>query len=113
MTYEYVCSACGHEWEAEQRISESPLRDCPECQQAAAKRQISVGAGFILKGSGWYSDGYSSSAATKPEAAKPSEPAAKTESASKTESVPKTESAPKTGAATPAKPSESSGKAAA
>ncbi len=60
MTYEYVCTECGHEWEAEQRISEAPLRDCPSCAKPNARRQISAGAGFILKGGGWYSDGYAS-----------------------------------------------------
>ncbi len=61
MTYDYVCTACGHAWEAEQRISEAPLTDCPACASATAKRQISGGQGFILKGGGWYSDLYSSS----------------------------------------------------
>ena len=61
MTYDYVCTVCAHVWEAEQRISEEPLTDCPKCQQATAKRQISGGQGFILKGGGWYSDLYSSS----------------------------------------------------
>jgi putative FmdB family regulatory protein len=60
MTYEYVCTACGHGWEAEQRISEAPLTACPSCQLQTAKRQVSGGAGFILKGSGWYADLYSS-----------------------------------------------------
>lgn len=60
MTYEYLCKACGHQWEAEQPISAQPLRDCPHCGQAEAKRQISRGGGFILKGGGWYSDLYSS-----------------------------------------------------
>lgn len=60
MTYEYVCTACGHAWEAEQRISEGPLKSCPNCHQEAAKRQVSGGAGFILKGGGWYADLYSS-----------------------------------------------------
>ncbi|HYO93860.1 MAG TPA: zinc ribbon domain-containing protein [Polyangiaceae bacterium] len=60
MTYEYVCTACGHAWEAEQRISEAPLKSCPNCHQEAAKRQVSGGAGFILKGGGWYADLYSS-----------------------------------------------------
>ena len=68
MTYDYVCTACAHVWEAEQRISEEPLTDCPECQQATAKRQISGGQGFILKGGGWYSDLYSSNS-SKPAAA--------------------------------------------
>jgi putative FmdB family regulatory protein len=61
MTYEYICQACGHHWEAEQSISADPLTDCPDCHKPEAKRQISLGAGFILKGGGWYSDLYSSS----------------------------------------------------
>jgi putative FmdB family regulatory protein len=60
MTYEYVCTACGHAWEAEQSISAAPLKTCPNCQQETAKRQISGGAGFILKGGGWYADLYGS-----------------------------------------------------
>lgn len=61
MTYEYVCQACQHQWEAEQPISADPLKDCPACGRPEAKRQISLGTGFILKGGGWYSDLYSSS----------------------------------------------------
>jgi putative FmdB family regulatory protein len=67
MTYEYVCTACGHAWEAEQSISAAPLTDCPSCQAKSAKRQVSGGAGFILKGGGWYSDLYSSAPAKKSE----------------------------------------------
>jgi putative FmdB family regulatory protein len=61
MTYEYACTACGHEWEAEQSIREAPLKKCPKCGKLHAKRMISRGAGFILKGGGWYADGYGSS----------------------------------------------------
>ena len=87
MTYEYACTACGHAWEAEQSISASALTECPHCHQATAKRQVSGGAGFILKGGGWYADLYSSSGAKKsPE---------KTDSASTgaTDSKPKTDAA--------------------
>jgi putative FmdB family regulatory protein len=59
-TYEYACQACGHAWEATQRMSDDPLRDCPSCGKPKAKRQISAGTGFILKGGGWYSDLYGS-----------------------------------------------------
>ncbi|MFZ5891432.1 MAG: FmdB family zinc ribbon protein [Myxococcota bacterium] len=65
MTYEYLCTACGHAWEAEQSISEAPLKTCPSCRAEAAKRQVSGGAGFILKGGGWYADLYSSSKSEK------------------------------------------------
>jgi putative FmdB family regulatory protein len=57
-TYEYVCEACGHAWEARQSMKDDPLTDCPSCGEPKAKRQISLGAGFILKGGGWYSDLY-------------------------------------------------------
>jgi putative FmdB family regulatory protein len=60
-TYEYACAACGDAWEVEQRITEPALKKCPACGKNAAKRQISGGGTFILKGSGWYADGYSSS----------------------------------------------------
>lgn len=73
MTYEYICTACGHAWEAEQKISEAPLRDCPKCAAQAAKRQVSGGAGFILKGSGWYADLYSSSKGGKKDSSSDSE----------------------------------------
>jgi putative FmdB family regulatory protein len=59
-TYEYACSACGNGWEAEQRITADPLECCPKCGRKTAKRQISSGGTFILKGGGWYSDLYSS-----------------------------------------------------
>jgi putative FmdB family regulatory protein len=60
MTYEYVCSSCGHEWEASQSIKDAPLKTCPKCKRKTAKRQVSGGTGFVLKGSGWYADLYSS-----------------------------------------------------
>lgn len=59
-TYEYVCEACAHHWEAFQSIKDDPLKRCPNCKKQKAKRQISAGTGFILKGGGWYSDLYAS-----------------------------------------------------
>jgi putative FmdB family regulatory protein len=57
--YEYACDKCGHEFEAEQRISDEPIRTCPKCRARKVKRLISR-TSFVLKGSGWYSDLYSS-----------------------------------------------------
>jgi putative FmdB family regulatory protein len=59
-TYAYECEACKHGLEAEQRISEAPLKKCPGCGKSKLRRMISSG-NFILKGGGWYSDGYGSS----------------------------------------------------
>jgi putative FmdB family regulatory protein len=68
--YEYACSKCGHEFEAEQRITEAPLKTCPRCRARKLKRLISQ-TSFVLKGSGWYADLYSSKAKTGGEEAKP------------------------------------------
>jgi putative FmdB family regulatory protein len=57
--YEYLCKACGHEFEREQRISEDPIKKCPGCGALKAVRQISR-TSFVLKGGGWYSDLYGS-----------------------------------------------------
>jgi putative FmdB family regulatory protein len=60
MTYEYVCEACGNQWEAEQSIKAAPLVKCVSCGEDKAKRLISGGTGFLLKGGGWYADLYGS-----------------------------------------------------
>jgi putative FmdB family regulatory protein len=59
-TYEYVCDECAHAWEAFQSIKDRPLTSCPACGRPSAKRQVSLGTGFILKGGGWYADLYGS-----------------------------------------------------
>ena len=51
--YEYVCSDCGHEFEKLQKMSDAPLRDCPDCELPSLKKKISA-PGFRLSGSGWY-----------------------------------------------------------
>jgi putative FmdB family regulatory protein len=58
MTYDYRCETCDHMWEEEQKISEAPVKLCPSCKAQAAKRLISKASPFILKGKGWYKDGY-------------------------------------------------------
>lgn len=57
-TYLYYCNACKHKFEIEQKISDSPVKECPECKKEEAQRQI-AGGYFMLKGGGWYKDGYS------------------------------------------------------
>ena len=51
--YEYRCSACGHELEALQKITDAPLTTCPACRADRLTKLVSA-AGFQLKGSGWY-----------------------------------------------------------
>lgn len=67
-TYEYRCAACGHELEAFQSMKAEPLSDCPACSQPALKRQISLGAGMIFKGDGFYETDYKRKGAKAPAA---------------------------------------------
>ena len=59
-TYDYQCQKCGFEFERTQRITEDAIKTCPECKSRKAKRLLSA-PNFILKGGGWYADGYGSS----------------------------------------------------
>jgi putative FmdB family regulatory protein len=60
--YEYRCSACGHELEVLQKLSEARLTGCPECGKEALAKLVSA-AGFQLKGSGWYATDFRGSGA--------------------------------------------------
>jgi putative FmdB family regulatory protein len=57
--YEYECTDCGHKLEAIQKMSDDPLKDCPECDESALKKLVSA-VGFRLKGSGWYETDFKS-----------------------------------------------------
>lgn len=56
--YEYQCSNCGNKLEVLQKISDQPLKKCPECSRKTLKRLIGGGAGIIFKGSGFYLTDY-------------------------------------------------------
>lgn len=62
-TYEYDCIACAHAWELEQSIKAEPEKSCPACNQETARRLVSGGT-FVLKGDGWFKDGYTKPAGT-------------------------------------------------
>lgn len=51
--YAYKCESCGHAKDVLQKISDTPLTECPACGKATFSKQITA-AGFQLKGSGWY-----------------------------------------------------------
>lgn len=51
--YDYKCSNCGYVFEAEQRITEEPLTDCPKCN-GRISRIISKNVGIAFKGDGFY-----------------------------------------------------------
>ncbi len=51
-TYLYECENCGR-FEKFQKITDDPLKECPECQEPV--RRIIGAPGVIFKGSGFYS----------------------------------------------------------
>jgi len=59
-TYDYVCDACGHEFELFQSISEPVKRKCPKCGRQKLRRLIGAGAAVMFKGSGFYQTDYRS-----------------------------------------------------
>jgi putative FmdB family regulatory protein len=59
-TYEYECGACEHRFEKYQSMSDKPIKKCPKCGKAEARRMISGGAGVLFKGSGFYQTDYRS-----------------------------------------------------
>lgn len=57
--YEYACNKCGHTFDVLQKISDKPLKVCPECKKSALRKLISAPS-FRLKGSGWYETDFKS-----------------------------------------------------
>ncbi|MEV1014695.1 FmdB family zinc ribbon protein [Micromonospora sp. NPDC049751] len=51
-TYQYACTACGHQLEAVQSFSDEPLTECPACQ--GRLRKVFNSVGVVFKGSGFY-----------------------------------------------------------
>jgi putative FmdB family regulatory protein len=51
--YEYQCRACGAQVEVMQKISDAPLKKCPECGRNMLTKLVSAPV-FRLKGGGWY-----------------------------------------------------------
>jgi putative FmdB family regulatory protein len=111
--YEYQCKACGTHHEAMQKMSDPPLKKCPECGRSQLVRLISAPV-FRLKGGGWYETDFKSDKETKRNlaGAEKAEAADKPESGDSKPTVkpPKTDAVPAAKAA--AKPAKAAPKAA-
>ena len=62
--YPYACGACGHEFDLLQKVSDHPLRQCPECGEESLRKKITAAA-FHLKGTGWYETDFKNKDAKK------------------------------------------------
>lgn len=78
--YEYECEQCGVRFERLQRMTDSPLSDCPEC--GGHIHRVMQPVGVIFKGSGFYVTDHKGRSSTgipstkKEDEAKPATPAA-------------------------------------
>ncbi|MBJ19309.1 MAG: zinc ribbon domain-containing protein [bacterium] len=112
-TYDYQCQKCGFEFERDQRITEDPIKTCPECKSRQARRLLSAPS-FILKGGGWYADGYGSNGAPKADDKSSGDDSSSPESSSESKSSESKSSSAKSDGAKKAKSSsKGSGKSAA
>lgn len=64
-TYDRKCDSCLGVWETMEPIeplspSDPHFPTCPKCGSKSSQRIISGKTAFVLKGSGWAKDGYSS-----------------------------------------------------
>jgi putative FmdB family regulatory protein len=59
-TYEYICRACGHEFEEFQSIKADAIAVCPKCRKKKVERKIGIGGAVIFKGGGFYETDYRS-----------------------------------------------------
>lgn len=95
-TYDYICDACGHEFEAFESIKADPQTDCPTCHEAKLRRKIGAGAAILFKGSGFYQTDYRSDSYKK--GAQADKSSSSSDSSSKSSdsssSAPKAESKP-------------------
>ncbi len=58
-TYEYKCNKCKKQFDIFQKITDKPIKKCPECS-GALERLISKTGALIFKGSGFYATDYRS-----------------------------------------------------
>lgn len=62
--YEYLCNSCGYEFERLQKISDTPINVCPDCNKSTVKKLISASK-FRLSGNGWYETDFKNNKETK------------------------------------------------
>ena len=77
-TYDYHCDGCEADFELFQSIMAKPIKKCPQCGAARARRLIGTGGAVIFKGSGFYATDYRSDSYRK--AAEKDKPAAESDS---------------------------------
>ena len=106
--YEYQCSACGRRLEVLQKISDKPLKKCPDCGKDQLRKLVSAAA-FRLKGGGWYETDFKDKQRQKNLAKGDEAPAESTDKKKETAETATTDSAKPDSKTTETKAAESKG----
>jgi putative FmdB family regulatory protein len=91
--YEYECPHCGHREEVLQKITDKPLKKCPNCGKNGLKKLMSAPV-FRLKGSGWYETDFKSDKDKQRNLAGPDKDEAKSEAKPDSKSDAKSDAKP-------------------
>lgn len=104
-TYGYRCTACGHEFERVQKMTDPRLTNCEACDGPVKKILYPVGIAF--KGDGFYVTDYKKDGGSKGSASATETKTESTTTETKTETKveAKTDTAPKSETKTESKPS--------
>jgi putative FmdB family regulatory protein len=102
--YEYKCSKCGVV-EVMQRITEAPLKKCPNCK-SKVERMMSRSS-FVLKGTGWYATDYANKGKDQAPASEDGASASNGSPKGESQSESKTEAKSEAKTSTESKPSSS------
>ncbi len=94
-TYDYVCDACGHEFDLFQPITAEPERRCPRCKKLKLRRLFGTGVAVVFKGSGFYQTDYRSESYKKGVAAEKEATTTKTGDSKSSSTKEKNSKAPK------------------
>ena len=100
--YEYECPHCGYRDEVLQKITDKPLKKCPNCGKNGLKKLMSAPV-FRLKGSGWYETDFKSDKENKRNLAGADKEESKSESKAESKTETKTESKSEAPKAAPVK----------
>jgi len=94
-TYDYKCGNCHNTFEFFQSMKDKPMTLCPECGHSTLKKQVSLPAGLIFKGTGFYLTDYAKKKTTPSVSSTTSENTANTSSSESTTSTSSSESTAK------------------
>ena len=62
--YAFECSACGHDFDRLQKMSDADPTDCPQCGAPQVRRRLTAPQ-FRLAGGGWYETDFKKDGETK------------------------------------------------